>query len=88
VVVHCFFDVKLFKGGFALSFMKRKPFTIWKIIVIATIIIVLVISVLLSLQSVTGYFIFERVNEPANLLAFGFFLIGIFGALYYLAKMR
>ena len=81
-------DVNLFKGGFALIFMKHRPFTFWKIVVIAVIIIALVISVLLSLQSVTGYFISEEVNEPANLLASGFFLIGIFGAMYYLAKLR
>ena len=68
--------------------MNRGHFTFWKILVIAVVVVALVISVLLSLQSVTGYLISERVNGPANLLAFGFFMIGVFGALYYLAKLR
>ncbi|MEK6846810.1 MAG: hypothetical protein AABY16_01440 [Nanoarchaeota archaeon] len=68
--------------------MERRHFTFWKILVIVVVIVALVISVLLSLESVTGYFISEEVNKPANLFAFGFFLIGIFGAVYYLAKLR
>jgi len=68
--------------------MKHKLFTIWKILLIAAIIIFLVISVLLSLQSVTGYIISEKINGPANILALAFFLAGIFGALFYLSKFR
>ena len=68
--------------------MEHRPFTFWKILVIVIVIVALVISVLLSLESVTGYFISEEVNGRANLLALGFFLIGLFGAMYYLTKRR
>lgn len=68
--------------------MKHKPFTIWKILLIALIIIFLAISVMISLQSVTGYAVSEVVNERANLFALVFFLFGIFGAALYLAKFK
>ncbi len=71
--------------------MKTKTlekFNIWKIIIISIVIIALIVSVLISLKSVTGYFISEHVNTSANLLAAGFFTIGILGATYYLRKMR
>ena len=68
--------------------MNHKPFTFWKIILIIVIVVSLAISVVLSLQSVTGYVVSDEVDGIANMKALVSFLVGVFGAILYLAKFR
>ena len=68
--------------------MVRKPLTLGKVFLILIIVVSLVLSVVFSLQSVTGYVVSDTVDAAANLSALVAFLIGIFGALLYFVKFR
>ena len=59
-----------------------------KIILILFIATSLISSVILSLNSFTGYIIAEKIEGSTNISALTLFLAGLFGALVYLVKFR
>ena len=68
--------------------MNHKPLTLGKVFLLLVIVASLVLSVVLSLQSVTGYAVSDSEDTIANMGALISLLVGVFGALIYLAKFR
>lgn len=68
--------------------MSHKPFTVEKVLLLIFIAVCLILSVVLSMNSVTGYIIAEKVDSTLNFSALILFLSGLFGALIYLSKFR
>jgi Mn2+/Fe2+ NRAMP family transporter len=59
-----------------------------KVLLVVVICVSLVLSVVFSLKSFTGYLVSDIVNGGANFKAFLFLMIGILGSFLYLAKFR
>ncbi len=68
--------------------MKISHLTIGKIILILFIVLCLILSIVFSIKSVTGYILAEEVESAKNIFSLVFFLIGIFSTMFYLAKFR
>ena len=68
--------------------MNHHPLTFLKVLLIVIIVVSLIVSVILSLTSVTGYVVADHVDSDRNLAALVLLLVGVFGAILYLAKFR
>ncbi len=68
--------------------MNNKNLSLGKILLLSFIIISFTSSIIFSLDSFTGYVISETVSESKNLYSVGLFLFGLFGAIFYLTKLR
>ncbi len=68
--------------------MENHSWTTGKIILILFIFLCLIISIVFSMKSVTGYIIAEKVELNKNILSLIFFIIGIFSTTFYLSKFR
>ncbi len=64
--------------------VKGKGSNSLKWMLIVGVVFSLVVSAILSLNSFTGYIIYEEKDAVTNLAAFWFFLAGIAGTLFYL----